>query len=98
MAAAVNPVHSQQFRPGKWRGPLHGIPVAFKDMYDTVGIRTTAAFQFFKDRVPQRHAVAVKALTDAGAILIGKTNMHTLAMGTTSLESAFGAVRNPWNP
>lgn len=82
---------------GRWRGPLHGIPVGIKDFYDTAGVRTTAAFEHFKNRVPQKDAVAVRQLKDAGAILIGKTNMHTLGMGTTGLESAFGPVKNPRN-
>lgn len=87
----------QEIKAGKWRGPLHGVPVAFKDMYDTAGVKTTAAFEYFKERVPQKDAAAVRALKDAGAIVLGKTNMHKLAMGTTSLDSAFGPVHNPWN-
>jgi aspartyl-tRNA(Asn)/glutamyl-tRNA(Gln) amidotransferase subunit A len=76
---------------------LHGIPVAFKDFYDTAGSRTTAAFEPFKNRVPAHDAVTVSNLKAAGAIVIGKTNMHKLGMGTTGLESAFGPARNPWN-
>ena len=87
-----------ELKAGNWRGPLHGIPVAVKDFYDTAGIRTTAAFEHFKDRVPRQDAVVVAKLKEAGAIIIGKTNMHTLGMGTTGLESYFGPVRNPWNP
>ncbi|MGA2128506.1 MAG: amidase [Xanthobacteraceae bacterium] len=83
---------------GHWRGPLHGIPVGIKDMFDTAGIRTTAAFEHFTNRVPARDAVAVRRLKDAGAVIIGKTNMHRLAMGTTSADSCFGPVHNPWNP
>jgi aspartyl-tRNA(Asn)/glutamyl-tRNA(Gln) amidotransferase subunit A len=83
---------------GRSRGPLHGIPIGVKDFYDTAGLRTTAAFERFKHRVPTKDAVAVEALKRAGAIVIGKTNMHTLGMGTTGLESFFGPVRNPWNP
>jgi aspartyl-tRNA(Asn)/glutamyl-tRNA(Gln) amidotransferase subunit A len=83
---------------GHWRGPLHGIPVGIKDMFDTAGIRTTAAFEHFRDRVPARDALAVRRLEDAGAVVIGKTNMHRLAMGTTSVDSWFGPVHNPWNP
>ncbi len=86
-----------EIEAGHWRGPLHGIPVGVKDMYDTAGIKTTAAFERFKDRVPARDAVAVKKLKEAGAIIIGKMNMHELAEGTTSLASYFGPVRNPWN-
>jgi aspartyl-tRNA(Asn)/glutamyl-tRNA(Gln) amidotransferase subunit A len=78
-------------------GPLQGTPVAVKDFYDTAGVRTTAAFEQFKNRVPKKDAVSVKRLKDAGAIVVGKTNMHKLGMGTTGLESDFGPVRNPWN-
>lgn len=87
----------KDIKAGNWRGPLHGVPIAFKDMYDTAGIKTTAAFQYFKDRVPQKDAAVVSKLKEAGAIIIGKTNLHTLAMGTTSNISFFGAVHNPWN-
>lgn len=82
---------------GHWRGPLHGVPVAVKDLYDTAGIRTTAGFEHFANRVPAHDAEMVVRLRDAGAVLVGKTNMHKLGMGTTSLDSAFGAVVNPWN-
>jgi aspartyl-tRNA(Asn)/glutamyl-tRNA(Gln) amidotransferase subunit A len=78
-------------------GPLHGIPIGIKDFYDTAGTRTTAAFEGFKERVPNSDAVGVAKLKKAGAIILGKTNMHRLGMGTTGLESAFGPVRNPWN-
>src|SRR6185436_16992470 len=67
------------------------------DFYDTAGIRTTAAFERFKDRVPAKDATSVERLKRAGAIVIGKTNMHTLGMGTTGLESFFGPVTNPWD-
>jgi aspartyl-tRNA(Asn)/glutamyl-tRNA(Gln) amidotransferase subunit A len=83
---------------GGWKGFLHGIPVSIKDFYDTVGIRTTAAFEHFKHRIPAKDAAPVQKLRDAGAIIIGKTNMHTLGMGTTGLESCFGPAKNPWNP
>jgi aspartyl-tRNA(Asn)/glutamyl-tRNA(Gln) amidotransferase subunit A len=82
---------------GRWRGPLHGVPVGIKDFYDTAGIATTAAFERFRNRVPAVDAVSVARMKDAGAIVLGKMNMHTLGMGTTGLESCFGAVRNPWN-
>lgn len=86
-----------EIKQGNWRGPLHGIPVGIKDFYDTAGIKTTAAFEHFKDRAPAKDAVGVTRLKMAGAIIIGKTNMHTLGMGTTGLDSYFGPVRNPWN-
>jgi hypothetical protein len=76
---------------------LHGIPIGIKDFYDTAGIKTTAGFEPFKQRVPATDAVVVKKLKEAGAIIIGKTNMHKLGMGTTGLESYFGPVHNPWN-
>ena len=83
---------------GGWKGFLHGIPIGVKDFFDTVGIPTTAAFERFKDRIAAKDAAPVAKLRDAGAIIIGKTNMHTLGMGTTGLESCFGPVKNPWNP
>jgi aspartyl-tRNA(Asn)/glutamyl-tRNA(Gln) amidotransferase subunit A len=86
-----------EIKAGRWRGPLHGIPVGIKDFYDTAGIRTTAAFEPFRNRVPAADAAAVRTLKEAGAIIVGKTNMHQLGMGTTGLESCFGPVRNPWN-
>jgi aspartyl-tRNA(Asn)/glutamyl-tRNA(Gln) amidotransferase subunit A len=87
----------EEIQSGRWRGPLHGVPVGIKDFYDTAGIATTAAFERFKNRVPQVDAVSVERLKTAGAVIVGKMNMHTLGMGTTGLESSFGSVRNPWN-
>jgi aspartyl-tRNA(Asn)/glutamyl-tRNA(Gln) amidotransferase subunit A len=84
-------------RSGRARGALHGIPVAVKDFYDTAGIRTTAAAPQFANRVPARDAELVTRLREAGAVLVGKTNMHVLGTGTTSLESHFGPVVNPWS-
>jgi aspartyl-tRNA(Asn)/glutamyl-tRNA(Gln) amidotransferase subunit A len=86
-----------EIKAAKWRGPLHGIPVGIKDFYDTAGIKTTAGFEHFKDRVPGKDAVGVAKLKEAGAIIIGKMNMHRLGMGTTGIDSYFGPVRNPWN-
>jgi aspartyl-tRNA(Asn)/glutamyl-tRNA(Gln) amidotransferase subunit A len=87
----------QEIAAGKWRGPLHGIPVAVKDFYDTAGIKTTGGFDKFRNRVPDEDAPVVARLKAAGAIIIGKTNMDALGMETTGLTSAFGPVRNPWN-
>ena len=87
-----------QIKAGKWRGPLHGIPVGIKDFYDTAGIKTTAAFEHFKDRLPAKDAVGVSKFKKAGAIIIGKMNMHALGTGTTGLDSYFGPVQNPWHP
>jgi len=81
---------------GKWRGPLHGIPIALKDNIDTAGVRTTAASELFKDRVPSEDAEVVQKLKNSGAVLLGKTNLHEFALGGTSAVSYFGPVRNPW--
>ena len=82
---------------GGWRGPLHGIPLALKDLIDTAGVRTTAASAIFKDRVPQEDAEVVRRLKSAGAILLGKQNLHEFAYGGSSMISYYGEVRNPWN-
>lgn len=82
---------------GRWLGPLHGIPIAIKDNIDTAGVRTTAASAVFLNRVPTRDADVVKRLKEAGAIILGKLNMHEFAGGTTSAISHFGPVHNPWN-
>ncbi len=82
---------------GEWRGPLHGAPIALKDLFDTAGVRTTAASALFKDRFPQEDAAVVQRLRHAGAVFLGKLNMHEFAFGpTTQRTSYFGRVRNPW--
>jgi len=83
-------------RGGKLRGPLHGIPIALKDNIDTAGVRTTAASAVFDDRVPHDDAEVTRRLKAAGAVLVGKTNLHEFAMGGTSATSYYGPVRNPW--
>jgi aspartyl-tRNA(Asn)/glutamyl-tRNA(Gln) amidotransferase subunit A len=91
-------VADRELRAGRWKGPLHGVPVAVKDFFDTARVRTTAAFAGFADRVPREDAEIVVKLREVGAILVGKTNMHQLGMGTTSLVSHFGPVVNPLSP
>lgn len=83
---------------GHWRGPLHGIPIALKDLIDTAGVRTTAASALYKDRVPAHDAEVVRRLRTAGAVIIGKNNLHECAYGGSSLVSYFGDVRNPRDP
>ena len=85
-----------EVRSGRWRGPLHGIPVGLKDNIDTSGIRTTLASAVFADRVPSADAEVVRRLKAAGAVLLGKQNLHEVAFGTTSAVSLFGPVHNPW--
>jgi aspartyl-tRNA(Asn)/glutamyl-tRNA(Gln) amidotransferase subunit A len=88
----------REIQAGNWRGPLHGIPIGLKDLIDTVGVKTTAASAVFHDRVPNEDADVVKKLKSAGAVLIGKQNLHEFAYGGSSLISHFGPVRNPVNP
>jgi aspartyl-tRNA(Asn)/glutamyl-tRNA(Gln) amidotransferase subunit A len=83
---------------GNWRGPLHGIPLGLKDLIDTAGIPTTAASAWFKDRVPEEDAEVVRRLKDAGAVLVGKQNLHEFAYGGSAMISYYGEVHNPWNP
>jgi aspartyl-tRNA(Asn)/glutamyl-tRNA(Gln) amidotransferase subunit A len=85
-----------ELRRGRRHGPLHGIPIALKDNIDTAGIRTTAASGVLKDRVPTDDAEVVVRLKKAGAVLLGKLNLHEFALGGTSAVSYFGPVRNPW--
>ena len=87
-----------EVRRGRWRGPLHGIPVGLKDNIDTAGVRTTLASAIFKDRVPSADAEVVRRLKSAGAVLLGKQNLHEVAFGTTAAVSYFGPVLNPWQP
>src|SRR6185369_13302914 len=82
---------------GEHRGELHGIPIALKDLVDTAGVRTTAASAVFKDRVPERDATVVRRLREAGAIFLGKLNLHEFAYGGSGVISHFGPVRNPWD-
>jgi aspartyl-tRNA(Asn)/glutamyl-tRNA(Gln) amidotransferase subunit A len=79
------------------RGALHGIPISLKDNISTAGVRTTAGSQVLRDFVPQEDARIVTQLREAGAVLLGKTNMHEFAYGVTSNNPHFGAVRNPWD-
>src|SRR6202521_2639607 len=85
-----------EVKRGNWRGPLHGVPIALKDLFDTAGVRTTAGSGVFKDRVPEQDAEVVRRLRAAGAVLLGKLNMHEFAYGGTSVATYFGAVHNPW--
>jgi aspartyl-tRNA(Asn)/glutamyl-tRNA(Gln) amidotransferase subunit A len=82
---------------GKWRGPLHGIPIALKDLIDTAGVRTTSASALHQDRVPREDAEVVRKLRAAGAVIVGKNNLHEFAYGGSSLISHFGDVHNPWD-
>jgi aspartyl-tRNA(Asn)/glutamyl-tRNA(Gln) amidotransferase subunit A len=82
---------------GKYRGPLHGIPISIKDMFATRGVRTTCGSKVLADWVPDHDATAVARLRAAGAVIVGKTNMHEFAYGVTSDNQFYGAVHNPWD-
>ncbi len=82
---------------GDYRGPLHGVPVAHKDLYATAGLRTTGGSRVLAGHVPTRDATVVARLKQAGMVTLGKTNTHEFAYGPTNEVSLFGAVRNPWN-
>jgi aspartyl-tRNA(Asn)/glutamyl-tRNA(Gln) amidotransferase subunit A len=82
---------------GNYRGPLHGVPIGLKDLFDTAGIPTTAASNQYRRRVPTEDAEAVRRLKQGGAVILGKLNMHEFAFGMSGVVSAFGPVKNPWN-
>jgi len=79
------------------RGPLHGIPIALKDLFATRGVRTTAGSRVYENFVPAADATVVSRLNASGAVMLGKLNMHEMAYGITSANPHFGPVRNPWN-
>ena len=87
----------KELRRGDYRGPLHGIPVSIKDLVHVAGVPTTSGSALPPTR-PTADAPIVQRLRQAGAIIIGKTNLHEFAFGTTSDDSAFGPVRNPFDP
>jgi aspartyl-tRNA(Asn)/glutamyl-tRNA(Gln) amidotransferase subunit A len=82
---------------GRYRGPLHGVPVTIKDLFETAGTRTTAGSKILADWVPETDSAIVERLRAAGAIIIGKTNLDEFGHGGTSTLSHFGPVHNPWN-
>jgi aspartyl-tRNA(Asn)/glutamyl-tRNA(Gln) amidotransferase subunit A len=86
-----------EIQSGIYRGPLHGIPIALKDLYETKGVATTAGSLFFKDWIPNDNAAVVDRLNAAGAVNLGKLNMHEIALGVTNNNPHFGACRNPWD-
>ena len=92
-AAAVD----AELQAGRDRGPLHGIPFALKDLYDTAGILTTGGSSFLRKRVPDEDAAVVAKLNDAGIVLTGKLGLHEFAFGTSSLNPHYGDVHNPWD-
>ena len=88
----------RELAAGRCRGPLHGIPMSLKDLIDVGGVPTTAASQVRQGHVASKDALVTARLREAGAVFVGKTNLHEFAFGTTSEDSAYGAVRNPHDP
>src|SRR5207247_8660955 len=84
--------------PGRGRGALHAVPIAIKDLLDMRGLPTTAASRVRDGHVADRDAPAIAHLRQAGAVFVGKTNLHEFAFGTTNEDSAFGPTRNPLDP
>jgi aspartyl-tRNA(Asn)/glutamyl-tRNA(Gln) amidotransferase subunit A len=76
---------------------MKGIPIAVKDLFDTAGIRTTAGSKFFTDNIPEKDAYVVEKLKEAGALILGKTNTHEIALGVTGNNPHYGTARNPWD-
>jgi len=85
----------RELAAGRDRGPLHGVPISIKDLIDVAGTPTTAASRVREGHLAAHDAPVVGALRDAGAVIIGKTNLHEFAFGTTNEDSAFGPARNP---
>lgn len=96
-ALAEAAVRDEELARGIDRGPLHGIPIAHKDLMRTKGVRTTAGSKIFADYIPRRDAAIVTKLREAGAVSLGKTGLHELAYGITSNNPHFGAIHNPWD-
>ena len=87
----------EEARKGNVRGPLHGIPIAIKDLFDLDGFPMTAGSRILKDNVSAGTAESVRRLIEAGAVIVGKTNLQEFARGGTGANSFFGPTRNPWN-
>ena len=87
-----------EIQGGNYRGPLHGIPVGLKDLFNTAGVRTTSGTRIFDDFIPAEDCTVAAKFRHAGAILLGKLNMHPFAYGPTGENADYGHMHNPWNP
>ena len=87
----------QALAAGHDLGPLHGIPISLKDLYQTAGVKTTGGSKILADWVPDTDATVTRRLRQAGAIVIGKNNLHEFAYGATNENPHYGPARNPWN-
>ena len=88
----------REIASGGYRGPLHGIPIGLKDLLWTKGVRTTGGSKILADFVPEEDATVVTRLREAGAVFMGKLNMHEFAFGPTGTNPHYGDARNPWDP
>ena len=88
---------TEELAAGRARGPLHGIPIAHKDLYETAGIRTTGGSKIHADHIPDADCTVARKLRDAGTILLGKLNTHEYAYGVTTNNPHYGPTRNPWD-
>jgi aspartyl-tRNA(Asn)/glutamyl-tRNA(Gln) amidotransferase subunit A len=96
-ALAAARVAETEIATGRYRGPLHGIPIGLKDIFDTAGIATTGNSRILQDRVPERDATAAQRLAVAGTILLGKLTTHEFAFGGPSFDLPWPPARNPWH-
>ena len=90
-------IAEKEIMNGNYRGPIHGIPIGLKDLYDTAGTITTVGSKIYRERLPQEDATVVSRLKEAGAIVVGKLQMHEFALGATSINPHDGPARNPWD-
>jgi aspartyl-tRNA(Asn)/glutamyl-tRNA(Gln) amidotransferase subunit A len=86
-----------EIRKDRYRGPLHGVPISVKENICIKGVKTTAGSKALADWVPEHDATIVRRIREAGAVLLGKTNMHEWAAGGTTINPFYGTTRNPWD-
>jgi aspartyl-tRNA(Asn)/glutamyl-tRNA(Gln) amidotransferase subunit A len=96
-ARAAARAAEQELMGGAYRGPLHGVPLGIKDLYDLAGEPTTMGSSILRDNIAATDATAIRRFKEAGAIILGKQNLHEFAFGITSENPHYGVVRNPWN-
>ena len=87
-----------QIQSGHYRGPLHGIPVGLKDLFNTAGVKTTSGSRILDNFIPDQDCTVASRFQQAGAILLGKLNMHQFAYGPTGENPDYGHMHNPWDP
>jgi aspartyl-tRNA(Asn)/glutamyl-tRNA(Gln) amidotransferase subunit A len=87
-----------EIKRGEWKGPLHGMPLAVKDLVETAGVKTTAASKVLAGNVPEEDAEVMRRLRSTGAVMLGKLNLHEFAYGGSGVIGHYGPAKNPWNP